>query len=152
LTVAEPVSVFAARLPAEPQTINCVHDQLERLWLAADHVPLPDRMAFDLAVIETVTNTIRHCVGDPGPVEVGVELTAAPLELLATITEYGAATPGVDSTVSPGAGDEVMDGAQQHLAESGRGLALIQTLVSLGFEREGTTNVWRLRRRTNVPV
>lgn len=150
--MAEPVSICAARLPAEPQTVDYVHDQLERLWLAAEHVPEPDRLAFDLAVIETVTNTIRHGVGDPGPVEVGVELTAGPLELLATITEYGAATPEVRSTGSPDTSEQVRDGGQPHLAESGRGLALIQTLVSLGFEREGTTNVWRLRRRTSVPV
>ncbi len=149
--MAEPVSILAARMPAGPQTVDYVHDHLERLWLAADHVPPPDRMAFDLAVVETVTNTVRHGVGESGPVEIGLELTAAPLELVATITEYGATAPGVDATISAGS-DEVTGGAQQRLAESGRGLALIQTLVSLGFERAGTTNVWRLRRRTNVPV
>lgn len=132
--------------------MDYVHNQLERLWLAADHVPLPDRMAFDLAVIETVSNTVRHGVGDPGPVEVGIDLTATPIELLATITEYGAAEPRVDAAAYRDSMDEVLDDAQQVLAESGRGLAMIQTLVSLGFEREGTTNVWRLRRRTSVPV
>lgn len=149
--MTEPVSLCAVRLPAEPETVEYVHTQLERLWQAADHVPFSDRMAFDLAVIETVSNTIQHGVGDPGPVQVGVELTAAPLELLATITEYGAAIPSVDSPECPDDVDELMADAERLLAESGRGLALIETLVTLGFTRVGTENIWRLSRRTSVP-
>ncbi|NUL48881.1 ATP-binding protein [Cellulosimicrobium funkei] len=138
------------RLPAEPETVEAVLDQLGHLWARAEHVPFPDRMAFDLAVIETVSNTIQHGVADPGPLEVGVELDAGDSELQATIVEYGAATPDVWPEAPRALDAEIMDAAQQHMTESGRGLALIRTLVTLGFERVGPTNVWRLCRQTGV--
>ncbi|MGM7667097.1 ATP-binding protein [Microbacterium sp. A93] len=144
------MSTLAFRLPAEPQTVDVVLDQLERLWRCADHVPFPDRMAFDLAVIETVSNTIQHGVAGPGPLEVGVELDARTSTLQATIVEYGAATPPLLAERTRACDEAIMDAAQQCLTESGRGLALIRTLVTLGFERVGPTNVWRLWRQTGV--
>lgn len=144
------MSTLAFRLPAEPQTVDAVLDQLERLWRDAGHVPLPDRMAFDLAVIETVSNAIKHGVADPGPLEVGVEIDARDSKLRATIVEYGAATPELLADRSRACDEAVMDAAQQFLTESGRGLALIRTLVTMGFERVGPTNVWRLCRQTGV--
>ncbi|MFB9070076.1 ATP-binding protein [Citricoccus parietis] len=143
----EPILRCADRLPAEPGTIETVHDHLEDLWAAADHVPVLDRMAFDTAVIETVSNTIRHGVGDPGPVELGMEFAASPAELRATIIEFGAASAALGSQQVTVPLEDVMADA---LAESGRGLALIRALVSLDFERAGTTNVWRLYRPTNL--
>lgn len=106
-------------------------------------------MAFDTAVIETVSNTIRHGVGDPGPVELGMELVASPAELRATIIEFGAASAALGVPQGTVPLEDVMADA---LAESGRGLALIRALVSLDFERAGTTNVWRLCRPTNLAV
>lgn len=138
------------RLPVEPETVETVLEQLGHLWSRAAHVPFPDRMAFDLAVIETVSNTIQHSVAEPGPLEVGVELDAGDSELQATIVEYGAATPAAWAEVPPGHDAQTLDATRQHLSESGRGLALIRTLVTLGFERVGTTNVWRLCRQTGV--
>jgi serine/threonine-protein kinase RsbW len=143
--VAEPILRFADRLPAEPDTLDTVHEHLERLWVAAEHVPALDRMAFDTAVIETVSNSIRHCVADPGPVEVGMELVAAPAELRATITEFGAASASPHAPLAPQPIEDVMANV---MAESGRGLALIRALVSLDFERCGAANVWRLHRQT----
>lgn len=142
------MSTLALRLPAEPQTVDAVLDQLERLWRCARHVPYPDRMAFDLAVVETVSNTIRHGVADPGPLELGVQLHARESTLEATIVEYGAATPEVWAGSTRADDEAIMDCAQRSLTESGRGLALIRTLVTLGFERVGPTNVWRLCRQT----
>ncbi|WP_313817986.1 ATP-binding protein [Citricoccus sp.] len=143
----EPILLCADRLPAEPGTIETIHDHLEDLWAAADHVPALDRMAFDTAVIETVSNTIRHGVGDPGPVELGMELVASPAELRATIVEFGAASAAPTAPLGTVPLEDVMTDA---LAESGRGLALIRALVSLDFERAGATNVWRLYRPTNA--
>jgi serine/threonine-protein kinase RsbW len=143
--VAEPIARLADRLPAEPQALTAVHEHLERLWASADHVPAMDRMAFDTAVIETVSNTIRHSVADPGPVEVEMELTAAPEDLRATIVEIGAASAAAAAPFGIRPLEDVMS---DPLAESGRGLALIRALVTLDFERAGSRNVWRLHRQT----
>jgi serine/threonine-protein kinase RsbW len=67
-----------------------------------------------------------------------VDVTAAPHRLLAKIYEIGAAAVVRDLEASP---------AVAELEESGRGMALIQALVStVVFERHGDTNVWELRR------
>lgn len=116
-----------------------VHDDLDSLWDEANFVPEPDRMAFTLAVVETATNVVEHAVpATDVPLELEVTVTAAPHRLQAKIYEIGAAPAALDPGATP---------VVEELQESGRGMALIQVLVStVVFERHGDTNIWELRR------
>ena len=127
------------RGPAWAETVEAVHDDLDSLWDEADFVPEADRMAFTLAVVEAATNVVEHAVpATEAPLELEVDVTAAPQRLQAKIYEIGAAPAVLD----PEAAHAVTE-----LEESGRGMALIQALVStVVFERHGDANVWRLRR------
>lgn len=127
------------RGPATPQTLEAVHDDLDGLWAQADFVPETDRMAFTLAVVEATTNVIAHAVpAGSSPVELQVEITVDTARLEANIYGIGAAPFATDPTAGrQAAADD----------ESGRGLALIQALVStVVFERRDDVNVWVLRR------
>ncbi|MFE7629593.1 ATP-binding protein [Kocuria sp. NPDC057446] len=137
--MAEEPRTCSRRGPATAATIEAVHDDIDSLWSEADDVPQVDRMAFTLAVVEVATNVVAHAVPSAGaPLELQVDVTAAPCRLQARVYEIGAAPSGVDAGADPGV-DE--------LAESGRGLALVRALVStVVFERHGDTNVWELRR------
>lgn len=127
------------RGPATPETLEAVHDDLDDLWTQADLVPETDRMAFTLAVIEATTNVVTHAVpATPAPVELQVEITVDATRLEANIYGIGAAP----FTTNPTAGRQAAVDD-----ESGRGLALIQALVStVVFERRDDANVWVLRR------
>lgn len=127
------------RGPATAATVEAVHDDLDDLWSEAESVPEVDRMAFTLAVVEVATNVVAHAErATEAPLELQVEVTAAPHRLQADIYEFGAAPAGVDFDAAPAVGE---------LDESGRGIRLVQALVStVVFERQGDANVWRLRR------
>ncbi|KLU09797.1 ATP-binding protein [Kocuria sp. SM24M-10] len=127
------------RGPARAETVEAMHDDLNSLWAEADFVPESDRDAFTLAVLEAAANVIDHAVPASGTaLELAVGATATPRRLEATISEIGAAPATLDLEAAPAAED---------LDESGRGLALIRSLVStVVIERHGGTNVWELRR------
>lgn len=127
------------RGPAGAETVEAVHDDLDSLWAEADFVPEADRMAFTLAVVEAATNAVEHAApATDAPLELEVDVTAAPHRLQAKIYEIGAAAFVLDLGAAAVA---------EELEESGRGMALIQALVStVVFERHGVTNVWELRR------
>lgn len=127
---------FAGAATAE--AVEAVHAELDRLWARAGHVPETDRAAFTLAVVEAATNVVVHAVpATEAPIRLRVDLVAGPRRLEARIYEIGAAPARV--TLEPR--------MPQEQAESGRGLALIQALVSqVVFERHGDRNVWTLCR------
>lgn len=139
--MTEPTVHRAGRGPATPETLEAVHEDLESLWVETGFVPEPDRMAFTLAVVEAVTNGIVRAVPLDGQVlELALEITVTPRRLLARVYEINAAPAQINLD-----GSAAMDG----LAESGRGLGLIQALVSTAaFDHRDGTNVWTLRRDT----
>ncbi|MFI7579641.1 ATP-binding protein [Kocuria kalidii] len=136
--MSEPTSRRSRRGPATARTVDALHEDLDALWDEAAFVPETDRMAFTLAVVEAAGNVVVHAVpAAEEPIELAVDLAAGAHRLEARIYEIGAAPAQVDLAGSM---------APEHL-ESGRGLALIQALVSrVVFERHGDTNVWKLRR------
>lgn len=136
--MTESSSRRSRRGPATARTVDALHEDLDALWNEAGFVPESDRMAFSLAVVEAAGNVVVHAVpAAEEPIELAVDLAADPHRLEARIYEIGAAPAHVDLTGSM---------AQEH-HESGRGLALIQALVSrVVFERHGDTNVWKLCR------
>lgn len=126
------------RGPAAEDTIESVHNDLDGLWLDAPFVQDTDQMTFTTAVIEAASNVIQHA--EPAgqePVELGVDIEVRPALLQARVSAHHAKLPiGSMEPATPGED-----------AECGRGLALIQALVTtVTFERQDGTNTWVLTR------
>ncbi len=126
------------RGPAADDAIETVHNDLDSLWQDAPFVGDMDQMTFTTAVIESASNVVQH--SEPAgekPVELGVDIEVWPNLLQARISAHHAKAPF--GPMTPGAPDQD--------AESGRGLALIQALVTtVTFERQDSTNTWDLTR------
>ena len=125
------------RQPALPEAIEVVHSELDAVWEDAPFVPNLDRMTFATAVIEAASNVIQHSVPETArPVEIEVDIVVTAGSLEARVSAFGAANPGALD-----AGSAMPDAG----AESGRGLALIDALVTtVSFRRENGTNTWTL--------
>jgi serine/threonine-protein kinase RsbW len=124
---------------ADPDAVEAVHDELDGLWEDAPFVQDVDQMTFATAVIESVSNIVQHA--EPAkaqrPVELGVEISVQSTLLQARVSAFHAKPPF--GPMIPGTPDDD--------AESGRGLALIQALVTtVTFERQDGTNIWVLTR------
>lgn len=126
------------RGPAEGSAIESVHNGLDSLWRDVPFIADMDQMTFTTAVIESASNIVQHAepVGRE-PVELGVDIEVRPTMLQAKVSAFHAKPPfGPMEPCIPG--DD---------AESGRGLALIQALVTtVTFERQDGTNTWILTR------
>lgn len=127
----------AFRAPADLESIGRVHESFERLAEQRPDLPAHVRAAFELAVVEVVTNVVTHSEDDrPVRVELVIRTTTGGLE--AIITDDA---PPADVDVA----DPAMPEAEE-LAESSRGLALVAVLVDR-FEHDtldGTGNRWLL--------
>jgi serine/threonine-protein kinase RsbW len=129
------------RGPAAADAIESVHNDMDSLWLDVPFVQDMDQMTFTTAVIESASNIIQHAepAGEE-PVELGVDITVQPTLLQARVSAYHAKPPfGPMEPAVPGED-----------AESGRGLALIEALVTtVTFERQDGNNTWVLSRTSS---
>ncbi|PCN46580.1 ATP-binding protein [Curtobacterium sp. 'Ferrero'] len=119
-----------------PDDVTAVHDFLSRVWQAEPTVSAEDRMALELALVELTSNVIEHAAQGRG--------VACRVDLELSADGYAAevSDDGRPAAVDPGAAALPDD-----LAESGRGLALVQMVVDeLRYERAGDRNRWILRR------
>jgi serine/threonine-protein kinase RsbW len=123
---------------AAEDAIESVHNDLDSLWLDAPFVQDMDQMTFTTAVIESASNVIQHAEpAGKDPVELSVDIQVRPTVLQARVSAYHAKPPF--GPLVPGTLDEE--------AESGRGLAMIEALVTtVTFERQDGTNTWVLTR------
>ncbi|MBT2512614.1 ATP-binding protein [Arthrobacter sp. ISL-30] len=124
-----------------PEAIEAVHTELDSLWEDADFVPEMDRMTFTTAVIEAASNIVQHA--EPvaeAPVELGVDISVWSTRLVARVTAFNAKEPFASPPET---------GLPDDDSESGRGLALIEALVTtVTFERQDATNTWILTRNS----
>jgi serine/threonine-protein kinase RsbW len=122
--------------------IDSVHDELEGLWQDAPFVQDVDQMTFTTAVIEAASNIVQHAEpATAAPVELGVDISVQSTLLRAHVSAFHAKPPF--GPMDPGTPDDD--------SESGRGLALIQALVTtVTFQREDGTNTWILSRTSQV--
>lgn len=121
---------------APPDDVDAVHEFLETVWEANPEVGELDRMAFETALIELASNVIQHAAGDGG-VTCVLTVSADERGLSATLAD------------TADAGGIVLMNREMpsELAESGRGIALIQALVDdLRYERLEERNVWTITR------
>ncbi|MBT2513147.1 ATP-binding protein [Arthrobacter sp. ISL-30] len=126
-----------------PESIEAVHTELDSLWEDADFVPEMDRMTFTTAVIEVASNIIQHAepVGQI-PVELGVDISVWPTRLVAKVSAFNAKEPFASPPET---------GLPDDDSEAGRGLALIEALVTtVTFERQAATNIWILTRKSRT--
>jgi serine/threonine-protein kinase RsbW len=124
---------------ATADAVDSVHNELDALWEDAPFVQDVDQMTFATAVIESASNIVQHALPakPQKPVELGVDITVQPTLLQARVSAFHAKPPF--GPMEPGNPDDD--------AESGRGLALIQALVTtVTFERQDGTNTWILSR------
>lgn len=123
---------------AAEDAIESIHNDLDSLWLDAPFVQDMDQMTFTTAVIESASNIVQHAEpAGKDPVELGVDIEVRPTLLQARVSAYHAKPPF--GPMEPGTPGEE--------AESGRGLALIEALVTtVTFERQDGTNTWVLTR------
>ena len=122
-------------LTSPPDTVDEVHDLLDRLWAAEPTVAADDRMRFETALIELATNVIQHA--DPGAgVAWAVRVVCADDLLTADLTD--SAPPVHFDSSGPGE-------MPTELAEDGRGLAFVRLLVDTAtFTATDDGNAWRI--------
>ncbi|MBT2566288.1 ATP-binding protein [Arthrobacter sp. ISL-85] len=136
--MTEVIASRSFRGTAAEDAIESVHNDLESLWLEVPFVQDIDQMTFTTAVIESASNVVQHAEpAGQAEVELGVDIVVCRTLLQARVSAFHAKPPfGPMEPGTPGKD-----------AESGRGLALIQALVTtVNFERQDSTNTWVLSR------
>lgn len=121
---------------AVPETLNLLHDLLERVGREHPDLDAGDLMMFETAVIEVAGNVVEH--GRPrGTVTWAFRLSVLPDRLDAQLSDSGEEYPGGTwGTTMP----------TDLLQEDGRGLALATAVLdSLEYERSDTANHWSMR-------
>ncbi|MGR0160251.1 ATP-binding protein [Paenarthrobacter nitroguajacolicus] len=129
------------RGPSNEEAIEAIHNELDGLWDDASFVPDMDRMTFATAVIEAAANIVQHALPvAEKPVEIDVDISVRPTRLIARVSAFNAREPFAN---------DMQASMPDSDAESGRGLALIEALVTtVTFERQDGTNTWILTRNT----
>ncbi|WP_091470160.1 ATP-binding protein [Paenarthrobacter nitroguajacolicus] len=127
--------------PSNEEAIEAIHNELDALWDDASFVPDMDRMTFATAVIEAAANIVQHALPvAEKPVEIDVDISVRPSRLVARVSAFNAREPFAN---------DMQASMPDSDAESGRGLALIEALVTtVTFERQDGTNTWILTRDT----
>jgi serine/threonine-protein kinase RsbW len=122
---------------AVPESLNLLHDLLERVGSEHPDLDAGDLMLFETAVIEVAGNVVEH--GRPqGAVSWTFRLAVHPDRLEARLSDSGEEYPGGTwGTAMP----------TDPLQEDGRGLALATAVLdALEYERDGEINHWTMSR------
>jgi anti-sigma regulatory factor (Ser/Thr protein kinase) len=117
---------------------DAVYSLLEKVWIDASNVETIDRLGFETALIELVSNVFQHGDSDITPLcTVTVKIYSDRIEC----SLLDAGTPRDLQLTGRSMPDE--------FAESGRGIILIQALVDeLNYAREGDRNRWHMVKKT----
>jgi serine/threonine-protein kinase RsbW len=122
---------------AVPDSLDLLHDLLERVGRENPQLAQSDLMLFETAVIEVAGNVVEHGK-PPGQVRWSFRLAVRPDRLKGTLSDSGEEYPG-------GAWGTDMP---EPMEEDGRGLALATAVLdSLVYERAGDINEWTMVRR-----
>jgi serine/threonine-protein kinase RsbW len=122
---------------AVPESLNLLHDLLERVGHENPDLDPADLMMFETAVIEVVGNVVEHG-RPPGRVSWAFQLSVLPDRLEAQLSDSGEEYPG-------GAWGTAMPPVLQ---EDGRGLALATAVLdSLEYQRSAGANHWTMLRQ-----
>ena len=120
---------------AVPETLNLLHDLLDRVRDEHPDVEATDLMLFETAVIEIANNVVEHG-RPPGTIRYSFTLEVGSDQLLGHLSDGG---PPLEECERPMPDTD---------SENGRGLALARiALDDLGYERVGDHNEWTMVRR-----
>lgn len=122
-------------LVVPPGDVDEVHESVDDLWALNDDLGACERMRFETALLELASNVIEHTDG--------YERLVCELTLLRTSTSLEAVLSDSGAAVQVPFRRSMPDPTE--LAESGRGISLIQLLMDdFTYERDVDTNRWRL--------
>jgi serine/threonine-protein kinase RsbW len=132
--VTKSAETLVLRSPRD--NVDLVHGFLEEVWTTHADISELDRMAFETALIELVSNVIEHADSGQG-VTCVITIDVNDSTLVANLSDTAEA--GEIQVVG-----RVMPSLD---AESGRGIALINMLVDdLQYKRVGKKNLWSISR------
>lgn len=117
------------------ETLDEIGTMLERMWFSHDHVPDAVRTEMEIAVGEISANIIEHAAKD-GPVRLRMEVRVLPDKVRVNFVD-----DGLPATVDVSAAAVAMP---DHMAESGRGLALAHAVLDRLHYRRSFVNHWTL--------
>jgi len=130
-------AVYEVQLVCPPDNIRRLHDLLESIYAKTPSVTVEDRTAFETALVELASNVIVHG-GKDSVVHCSIRIESFPDRIEATLTDTGTLV------------DLDLDGYSMPspLAESGRGIPLIRTLVNeFTHGVAENLNYWHIVRR-----
>jgi serine/threonine-protein kinase RsbW len=129
------VTELARRLTTPPDTVDAVHDLLDRLWAAEPTITDDDRMRFETALIELASNVVQHAARGASvdwKVDVACDRSSLTARLIDSAPPIAFDTSGAIAMPSED-------------AEDGRGLAFVRLLVdSATFSNTAAGNEWRI--------
>ncbi len=116
-----------------------MHNLLQVIWEKSPEVDIQDQLRFETALIELASNIFRHAdTGSGVSCSLSVHISSDKIE--ANLRDTG----------QPGDIEIVDVDMPDVLAESGRGLALINALVDeFTYERIDDHNVWHIAKMTS---
>jgi serine/threonine-protein kinase RsbW len=115
------------------ETLDVIGAMLEELWFSNDYVPGAVRTEMEIAVGEICANIIEHAA-KAGPVRLRMEVRVLPDKIHVSFVDDGPpAHVDVTAAVMP-----------DHMAESGRGLALARAVLDRLHYRRSIVNHWTL--------
>ncbi len=137
----EHVYTFEIALTSPKERSDAIHSQLERVWIEAPHVNSADRLSFETALIDLVSNVFKHGDFDVAS-SCTIILNTYPDRIECSVTDSG--SPRNLQMEGHSTPDEI--------AESGREILLIQALVDeLDYRRERDLNCWHMVKKTARP-
>ncbi len=118
-----------------PESLDQVHDLLDRVWRERSDVTPDERDRFALAVVEIVGNVAEHSAGTGlAAPTMRLDVNVSAEQITGAIRDDGSAVVAPHNTTMP-----------EEFSEHGRGLALAHAaLDELHYERRADHNVWRL--------
>lgn len=130
----EPGDTSSITLTSPDGGLEDVHSQLEKVWEQAPYVEFVDRISFETALIELVSNVFQHTDSGTSP-SCTLTIQTFPDRIECSVVDLG-----LPKHVQ-------LTGLKmpEESAESGRGILLIQALVSeFRYTREGDHNRWHI--------
>jgi serine/threonine-protein kinase RsbW len=130
---------YRLEAPARPESVDLVHDLIEKLWTHEAPPTVTDRIRFETAVIEILSNIVEHAARvdppDVDPRQFHLVVLCDDRSIEAQFGDDGRpAEIDLESVAMPGSD-----------AEAGRGLAMASAVVDeLSYERIGPVNHWKL--------
>jgi len=126
-----------------PDGVETVHSALETLWQDRTDVDEMERMMFETALVELVSNVVQHASST----------TTIICELSLVADEHVLRATLVDTADPPMVDTETVVEMPDEFAESGRGIPFIQALVdTFEHEREHGRNVWTIAKHRPAPT